>query len=1145
MCGLRKLIDDLNFINYLRAFDIIGLIETWGNYNMEFESLLDNYTCFDFVREKSLYALRNSGGVSVFIKNSFIKDNFITRICHDYLDCIVLYIKSSVFRSMRDIVLYIAYVSPEGSPIYNNRDELNGINYIDNNILTLRHIYPDVYLYLAGDFNARTSNLIDYIPDDSIENIFNTDIYAYNSDCFEQPRNNKDSERTNSFGKSLIELCCSHSIHILNGRMHEDVVGNYTCLTYNGASVVDYHVISSELFSCISYFNIEMRGESDHMPLCSRLSFFVEECCNNTTSILPDDNNFGYVDKYKWNSDHRDEFLTMFLNNCNTMAANISFEIDSDINSAVDKILELYRISAINMRVKYRKEVKTSKCNSNNQPWWDRTCDLAKQLKYAALRRFRWTSTMLDLQNYITLRKQFKTTCYLKKQEHQCAKREELILARKNPKAFWKLLKDCRRSNISNTPDVDPNSWRDYFRGLLFKEDQPCLLDLEWGIETVNEEYDQVLNSTITEEEITKSILKIKNGKSQGTDGFGAEFFKNTRQIITPLLHSLFNKIFSTGIFPEVWRDSIIVPVHKSGSKEDPSNYRGVALINVMYKIFANIIYDRLYTWSEEFGKIDESQAGFRVGYSTIDNIFTLQSMVQKYISKPGGRFYVLYVDFKKAFDGLIHHKLFASLHRKGVQGNLFKILISMYSNLRGAVKVGDGKLSQSFHCNVGTRQGDVTSTIIFNLYINELSSFLRSKGHRGIFITEQIADIICILFADDVANCADTAVELQSQLNSIAQFCEDTGMTINQQKTEIIVFRNGGPLRTYEKWFYNNSPVNVTSMYKFMGLIFTPKLAWSKAQSKLAAQARKSIYAIMAYQKSFGAFSHNEYFKLFDSMVKPILTYGAEIYGTEACHILERVQIQYCKHFLGVNSYVNNSVALGECGRLPLCIDHHIKCIKYWFKLLAMPDARYPKNCYIMLKRHDEIGRQNWASAVKNLLYRYGFGIVWLSQEVGDVNNFICVLKQRLIDCMNQIWHDNIQSSTRCDTYKHFKTCLNPERYLCLNLPFYVRKSLARFRCSSHKFAIETGRHFAIPREDRICRYCFINFDIECIEDEFHVFFKCYKYRQERQTFIHSWYAGGNEFPHFINLMQSLNVDRIKYVAFYVNAIMKLKDNE
>jgi len=114
--------------------------------------------------------------------------------------------------------------------------------------------------------------------------------------------------------------------------------------------------------------------------------------------------------------------------------------------------------------------------------------------------------------------------------------------------------------------------------------------------------------------------------------------------------------------------------------------------------------------------------------------------------------------------------------------------------------------------------------------------------------------------------------------------------------------------------------------------------------------------------------------------MVKPILTYGAEICGTEYSDPLEQVQIQYCEDFLGVSSTVNDCVALGECGRLPLCIDHHIKCIKYWCKRLCMPENRYPRNCYLMWKQHDSLGRNNWASAIKNLLCNYGFGFVWLN---------------------------------------------------------------------------------------------------------------------------------------------------------------------
>ena len=184
-----------------------------------------------------------------------------------------------------------------------------------------------------------------------------------------------------------------------------------------------------------------------------------------------------------------------------------------------------------------------------------------------------------------------------------------------------------------------------------------------------------------------------------------------------------------------------------------------------------------------------------------------------------------------------------------------------------------------------------MSSTIIFNLYINELPNFLESKGHKGIFITDKIPEMLCMMYADDVVICAETAVELQRQLNSISDFCECYGMSINQSKTEITVFRNSGGLRSYEKWYYRGYPVNVTSEYKYMGLLFSSNLTWTKAHAKLSVQAKKSILAINRFQKTFGNLNVDEYFKLFDSMVKPILVYGSEIWGNVPTCPVEKIQ--------------------------------------------------------------------------------------------------------------------------------------------------------------------------------------------------------------------------------------------------------------
>ena len=122
-------------------------------------------------------------------------------------------------------------------------------------------------LYKAGDFNARTRDFRDYIPTDNLDVLYH-EVVDYESATFDLPRRNKDIIRYNNFGRTLVDLCCTYNIHILNGRCSDDSDGNYTCIVNEGHSVVDYHLASSELFPFISYFNVEMRDVSQITFLC-------------------------------------------------------------------------------------------------------------------------------------------------------------------------------------------------------------------------------------------------------------------------------------------------------------------------------------------------------------------------------------------------------------------------------------------------------------------------------------------------------------------------------------------------------------------------------------------------------------------------------------------------------------------------------------------------------------------------------------------------------------------------------------------------------------------------------------------------------------------------------------------------------------
>ena len=205
-------------------------------------------------------------------------------------------------------------------------------------------------------------------------------------------------------------------------------------------------------------------------------------------------------------------------------------------------------------------------------------------------------------------------------------------------------------------------------------------------------------------------------------------------------------------VTPYDWSSSIITPIHKKGSKLDPNNYCGISLIDSICKIFVNIMNSRLTQWCDDFDILHECQAGFGKKYSTMDNIFVLMSLVQKYLCKRKGRFYCIFIDFSEAFDSIRHDKLWDAMQQKGITGKFMEIYKSMYSKLRSCVKVNGG-ITDYFNCTIGTRQGCITSPKFFSLFINDLVSYLNNDSGRGIFVSNGINCLNMLMYADDVSS--------------------------------------------------------------------------------------------------------------------------------------------------------------------------------------------------------------------------------------------------------------------------------------------------------------------------------------------------------------------------------------------------------
>ena len=171
------------------------------------------------------------------------------------------------------------------------------------------------------------------------------------------------------------------------------------------------------------------------------------------------------------------------------------------------------------------------------------------------------------------------------------------------------------------------------------------------------------LTSDVTEDEIRAVIRNLPKGKSSCVGGIMYELYANSIDILIKPICQLFNVIFNT------------IPLFEKGSREDVKHYRGISLLCCFGKIFRNCLNNRLVVWAYRHGKLDEGQSTYRIGRSAVGHMFTLYSVAQKYISKRGGRFYCLFVDFTRAFDSIPHGHLWYRLINNGIHGIMIHVL--------------------------------------------------------------------------------------------------------------------------------------------------------------------------------------------------------------------------------------------------------------------------------------------------------------------------------------------------------------------------------------------------------------------------------------------------------------------------------------
>lgn len=403
--------------------------------------------------------------------------------------------------------------------------------------------------------------------------------------------------------------------------------------------------------------------------------------------------------------------------------------------------------------------------------------------------------------------------------------------------------------------------WAEYFKDLL---------NINAPVNTVEEVQFQTAQPYIDEpsiDEVKNVILKLKNNKSPGSDNLPGELFKHGGNALWFQLHELILKIWNTEQVPDEWKDGIICPLYKKGDKMDCKNYRGITLLNIAYKVFANILYHRLIPYADEI--IGEYQCGFCTDRSTSDQIFSIRQILEK-CKEFNVDTHHLFVDFKAAYDSVNRPRLWDIMEEFGIPKKLINLVAMTLNNVKSRVRIRN-KLSDHFETVDGLRQGDPLSTLLFNITLEKAVRGVNIDKHGTIF--SKSGQLLA--YADDIDIVGRNITSVKDAFESLNREASFLGLKVNADKTKYMVATNTPGIRsqTTNIGEYNFEIVN---SFVYLGSLLNVENDIEEEIRRRIATGNRCYYGLHKQFKS-KTLQRKLKCKLYKTLVRPILTYGSE----------------------------------------------------------------------------------------------------------------------------------------------------------------------------------------------------------------------------------------------------------------------------
>ena len=293
--------------------------------------------------------------------------------------------------------------------------------------------------------------------------------------------------------------------------------------------------------------------------------------------------------------------------------------------------------------------------------------------------------------------------------------------------------------------------------------------------------------------ELLDALKRLKRGRSADTAGIAAELLLEGCAELLDLTLQLFNDVLQPSReAPTSWKHSCLITIFKKGDPSNVANYRPIAIIPVLYKLFSPMLTCRLSLFL--MPRQSHDQAAYRKGYCTEHHLLTL-TLVLEASREWNIPLWLCAVDFEKAFDTIEHDELWKTLLNQGVPSNYIDLLKKLYCNQEAEVQIEHAR--RCFNIERGVKQGDPLSSLLFLAVMEDCMAGLKDKWNAlnsrrtgktyGIVLDPAEEPLTNLRFADDLLLFAQSFADARKMLNQLTQRAARYGLRVNFEKTKML----------------------------------------------------------------------------------------------------------------------------------------------------------------------------------------------------------------------------------------------------------------------------------------------------------------------------------------------------------------------